>query len=204
MSIGRRALKKAKTRQAILNTVYRLSQSVNFRNLKVKAIADAADITEMTFFNYFPKKEDILSYMMGIWALDLLVLQQQKPLRGEAAIRRIFQRTAEQVKRHPGLIVNFISYLVTEEINPEASAIEAADRSLLYPDLPDIYEIAIPSGNDMLMQHLNEIDPAQDHTATLLHLASCFYGDVLIAHTAKLDIETLYNNSLDLILKQVH
>jgi hypothetical protein len=52
----------------------------------------------------------------------------------------------------------------------------------------------------MLLQHLAEIGPGRDHTRTLLHLASCFYGDVIVAHTAGLDIEMLYKNSLDLIL----
>jgi hypothetical protein len=53
----------------------------------------------------------------------------------------------------------------------------------------------------MLMQHLAEIDPAGDHMQTLLHLASCFYGDVIVAHTAELDIDVLYTNSLDLIFQ---
>jgi len=204
MTLGRRALNKANTRIDILNAVYRLSQSSNFRNLKVKAIADAAEITEMTFFNYFPSKEDILRYMMAIWALDLIALQQQKPLAGEAAIRRVFQHTATRVKQHPGLMVNFISYLVTKEISPDAIDIEVADRSILYPEQSQLWEVEIPSGNELLLRHLMEINPNSNNMQTLLHLASCFYGDVLIAHTANLDIENLYNQSLDLIFRNLN
>jgi len=36
-------------------------------------------------------------------------------------------------------------------------------------------------------------------TETLLHLASCFYGNVIVADTAGLDIGMLYKNSLDLM-----
>jgi len=201
MKFGRRALKKAKTRIDILNAVYRLTADMNFRNLKVKTIAEEADVTEMTFFNYFPKKEDILRYMMGLWELDLLVLRHREPLTGEPAIRRVFRHTAKLVKQHPGLMVSFISYLVTKEIAPDANEIEAADRRLLYPDIPEIYETRIPSGNEMMMGHLSEIDPSMDRTRMMLHLASCFYGDVLIAHTANLDLDWLYSGSLDLIFK---
>ena len=201
MKFGRRALKKAKTRIDIINAVYRLTADVNFRNLKVKTIAEEADVTEMTFFNYFPKKEDILRYMMGLWELDLLVLRHREPLTGEPAIRRVFRHTAKLVKQHPGLMVSFISYLVTKEIAPDANEIEAADRRLLYPDIPEIYETRIPSGNEMMMGHLSEIDPSMDRTRMMLHLASCFYGDVLIAHTANLDLDWLYSGSLDLIFK---
>lgn len=200
---GKRTLNKAQTRLDILAAVYQLSNSCNFRDLKVKSLVEKAQITEMTFFNYFKKKEDILRYMMGIWALDQMVAQFQKPLFGEAAIRRIFSLTVEHVKKHPGLLVSFISYLVTNEIAPTAADIEPADRYLLYPNEPKILEANIMSGNEMILQHLNEMDPAKEHTHNLFHLASCFYGDVLIAHTGNIDLEMLYTNSLDLIFKNV-
>jgi AcrR family transcriptional regulator len=198
---GKRALNKAQTRLNVLGSVYKLTNALNFRELKVKSIAEEIGITEMTFFNYFQKKEDILKYMMGIWALDLVVLQHRHPLTGEAAIRRVFSHTAEQVKKHPRLYANFVASLLTNDIGPLANDIEAADRFLLYPDVPELYEVKIPSGNEILMKHLAEIDPTRDHMGTLLHLASCFYGDVIVAHTAGLDIAALYSNSLDMILQ---
>ena len=197
---GKRELNKAQTRLNVLDTVYRLTSESNFRDLKTKSIAEGADITEMTFFNYFNKKEDILRYMMGLWALDLVVLQHRQPMMGETAIRRIFKHTAEQVKKHPRLMANFVASLLTSDIVPEGHDIEAADRFVLYPDLPsELYNWKIPNGNEMLMQHLNEIDPGVDHSGDLIHLASCFYGDVIVSHTAGLDIELLYSKSLDLI-----
>ena len=199
MDFGKRAINKAQTRLNALNAVYQLTSKTNFRDLKVKLIAAEIGITEMTFFNYFQKKEDILKYMMGIWALDLMALQHSQPLSGEAAIRRVFSHTAEQVKKHPRLFTNFVASLLSSEIDPLANDIEAADRFLLYPDAPELYEIKIPSGNEILMQYLAEIDHTRDHMDTLLHLASCFYGDVIVAHTAGLDIDTHYTNSLDLI-----
>ena len=85
-----------------------------------------------------------------------------------------------------------------------ANDIEAADRFLIYPDAPELYEVKIPSGNEILMQHLAEIDPTRDHMGTLQRLASCFYGDVIVAHTAGLDIDMLYTDSLDLIFKAAY
>jgi len=199
MKFGKRTLNKAQTRLDILDAVYRLSNNLNFRDIKVKSIAREIGATEMTFFNYFQKKEDILVYMTGIWALDLMVLQHRNPLCGEEAIRRIFHHTAERVKQHPRLMVNYIAYLVTKEIDTAAYNVEAADRFLLYPDFPELFEQRIPSGNELLIQHLAEIDPGQDPMPVMLHLASCFYGDVLVAHTAGLDIQKLYDASLDLI-----
>lgn len=200
---GKRELNKARTRLNILGAVYKLGQETNFRDLKVTSIAESIGITEMTFFNYFQKKEDILKYMMGNWGLDLLYLQQQSPLSGEAAIRRLFSHTASFAKEHPRLMASFIASLLTNEIEPNAMEIEAADRFIRYPDFPDIYEINIPSGNEIIIQHLEEIDANKDHSETLLQLASSFYGDVIISHTAGLDLETLYSKSLDIIFRSL-
>jgi len=197
---GKRALNKAQTRLDILNAAYRMTETVNFRDLKVKDIAQAVGITEMTFFNHYAKKEDILRYMMGIWTLDIAAQQLSTPLAGEAAIRRLFALTARQIKQYPRMMVSFIAYIVTNEISPEAEVIEAPDRYLRYPEMPELHEARIPGGNEILLRHLAEIDPEQDHMETLLHLASSFYGDVLVAHTAGVDIEMLYTKSLDLIL----
>jgi AcrR family transcriptional regulator len=198
---GKRTLNKAQTRLNVLDAVYRLSSDVNFRDLKVKTIADDIGITEMTFFNYFQKKEDILQYMMGVWTLDLMVAQHKQPLTAEMAIRRMFSQTATLVKKHPRLMANFVASLLTIEIDPTANDVEAADRYLLHPDAPELYEVPLESGNDILLKHLGEMDPKQDHTNTLLKLVSCFYGDMIIAETAGMDIGMLYNKSLDLILK---
>lgn len=195
---GKRALNRAQTRLDILNASYRMSEAKTFRDLKVKDIALAVGITEMTFFNHFAKKEDILRFMMGAWALDIIAQQLREPLTGEAAIRRIYSRTAQQVTQHPRMMVSFIAYIVTNEISPEADVIEAPDRYLLYPEMPELYEARIPSGNEILLHHLTEISPSRDYTNTLLHLASCFYGDVLVAHTAGIDVDELYTKSLDL------
>ena len=200
---GKREINKARTRLDTLDAVYRLTRRTSFRDLKVRTIAEETGITEMTFFNHFPRKEDILKYMMGLWALDLMALQHRKPLSGEAAIRRVFDRTAKKVRKHPRLVTSFVATMLSSEIDPHAMEIEPVDRYLIYPDLPDLHVARIPSGNEILLHHLAEMDPAPDLAATLLHLASCFYGDIVVAHTAGLDIGELYESSLDLIFRKV-
>lgn len=51
----------------------------------------------------------------------------------------------------------------------------------------------------MIIRHLREMASQSDPMPALLQQASSFWGDVVVAHTAGLDIETLYNNSLSLI-----
>jgi len=157
----------------------------------------------MTFFNYFQTKDDLLGYFMAIWSLDQMALQLQEPLHGEAAIRRIFDATAQQIHEHPQVMVTLIGQLASLYREAAPADIEPAERYLRYPDLDDLYTMPLQSGNEMLLQHLHEMNPAVDHMQTLMHLASCFYGDALVAHTSGVDVQILYERSLDLILRDV-
>ncbi|OSM01365.1 putative AraC family transcription activator [Magnetofaba australis IT-1] len=193
-------MNKAQTRVDLLNAVYKLTANTRFDELKVKQIAAEAGITEMTFFNYFAKKEDVLRYMMGVWALELMVLQHEQPLTGAAAIRRLFQHTAEYVQKRPRLMAHFVALLLIRDLPPQGDAIEPADRFLWHPDIPAVLNGEIPSGNEILLRHLREMPAVADPMQTLMHLASCFYGDMVLAHTADLPIDELYASSLDRIL----
>jgi AcrR family transcriptional regulator len=198
---GKRALNKAQTKLNILEAMLELIADTSFRDMKVKDLVEKVKITEMTFFNYFRAKDDLLNFFMGVWALDQAALQLQSPLSGEKAIRRIFKTTAQQTIEHPRVMVILISHLASANLNPSQMELEPAERYLLYPELTELQTIEIKSGNEMLMGHLNEIDPGADNPKILMHLASCFYGDALVAYTSGADISSLYQNSLDLIFE---
>jgi AcrR family transcriptional regulator len=55
--LGRRARKKAATRQAIADAARRLFLQQGFDRVSVKTIADAADVSLTTLFKHFPSKE---------------------------------------------------------------------------------------------------------------------------------------------------
>lgn len=200
---GKRALNKAQTRLNILEAMLSIISETSFKEMKIKEIAEKVQITEMTFFNYFQTKDDLLRYFMAIWSLDQMALQLQEPLQGEPAIRRLFAMTAEQIQQHPQVMVTLIGQLASLYDDNAPPNVEPAERYLRYPDLQALYLLPMQSGNEMLLRHLQEMNPAADHVRTLLHLASCFYGDPLVAHTSGADVQLLYKNSLDLILRDL-
>lgn len=60
MSIGLRERKKLKTRAAIQKEAMRLFLEKGYEATTIEEIADAAEISPSTFFNYFPSKEEVV------------------------------------------------------------------------------------------------------------------------------------------------
>ncbi len=84
---GLRERKKAKTRAAIREHALRLFREQGYAATTVEQIAEAAEVSESTFFRYFPTKEDVV-LQDDFDRLAIEALEQQPPeLRPIAALR---------------------------------------------------------------------------------------------------------------------
>jgi AcrR family transcriptional regulator len=75
---GLRERKKRQTRQLILDTAARLFVERGFDGVTVTEIARAAELSEMTVFNYFPTKEDLVFGRMEFFEEQLLAAVEQR------------------------------------------------------------------------------------------------------------------------------
>ncbi len=76
--LSRRERKKLNQRYAIIRAAQFLIEENGYDETSINAIADAADISYQTFFNYFPTKDDML---LAIDAIELEDLQEVASLR---------------------------------------------------------------------------------------------------------------------------
>jgi AcrR family transcriptional regulator len=75
---GLRERKKLKTRESIQREAMRLIGKQGYEQTTVEQIADAAEISPSTFFNYFPTKEDVVLY--DAYDPVLISLMSDRPL----------------------------------------------------------------------------------------------------------------------------
>jgi AcrR family transcriptional regulator len=92
--VGLRERKKQQTRQAIFEAASRLFAGRGFEDVTVAEIARAAEVSEVTVFNYFPTKEDLFYGGMQFFEEDLLEAVRSRP-RGESAIKAFRRRLLE-------------------------------------------------------------------------------------------------------------
>ena len=101
-----RQRKQAQTRLALLDAVLaRLDGKRTLDDIPVKELCDAANISQASFFNYFPSKTDLLVYFVQIWSLDLAgrVHTGAGGAAGSSAreaIESIFVSTAREARQH--------------------------------------------------------------------------------------------------------
>jgi AcrR family transcriptional regulator len=82
---GLRELKKQRTRELLIETAWRLFAERGFDAVTVAEIARAAELSEATFFNYFPTKEDLVYGRMEAFEEELLSAVRERDL-GESVL----------------------------------------------------------------------------------------------------------------------
>jgi AcrR family transcriptional regulator len=89
--VGLRERKKQQTRQLIFDAARRLFEAKGFDRVTVAEIARAADVSEVTVFNYFSTKEDLFYGGMQFFEEELIEAVRSRPT-GEPALKAFRRR----------------------------------------------------------------------------------------------------------------
>jgi AcrR family transcriptional regulator len=102
---GLRERKKEQTRAAIADAALALFAERGFDDVTVAEVAQAADVSTATVFNYFPRKEDLLYSRFEAFEEDLLTAIRERPA-GESVLdafgRFILERSRQGARRDLG------------------------------------------------------------------------------------------------------
>lgn len=103
ISVGRRERKKEETKQKIFLTAVKLFSDKGFEATTVDEIAQAADVSKGTFFNYFPRKELLVEYL----AEENLEVVEEAAMASQASaadrIRAVYEALAASYEENPDL-----------------------------------------------------------------------------------------------------
>jgi AcrR family transcriptional regulator len=126
-SVGLRASNKARTRLSISDTATRLFVEHGFENVTVAQIAEAAQVSVKTVFNYFSSKEDLFFDRADDVRDALLATVRERPedvsvlgaLHAMLAERRVpFDRDGWRSLRDPERFEGYRSFIAAEYASP--------------------------------------------------------------------------------------
>lgn len=186
MSIRR--AKAARLKIQILETTLKLIGKKSFADLYVDEICSRVKISKVTFFKYFPQKEDILLYYYRLWCLARTVELRDKKKEGFQGIYYLFDRASEDCEQYPGMMLGLVGYLTDFRRPPKPYPVKREEKKLLYPDVPDVQSLEILSVNQLMANFTleamlkKEITRSSSTNEIASALITVFYGSIIVLH----------------------
>ena len=99
-------------------------------DISVKEIAMELEISEMTFFNYFGSKKEVLIYFIELWSLEMqLLIEGKEPIE---SIYLIFEETAKIIDKNLNLFMEIVSSMALYGLAKKDIKISKAERVLRF------------------------------------------------------------------------
>ena len=207
MTPGRRLLKAAQFKIDILHTSLELVGKNSFDQLYVESICEKVGISKVTFFKYFPQKDDILLYYHRVWLFDRAMELSKSPKEGLKGIFYLKDELAASYYKHPGIVLGLISHLTSFKHPPGPFPLKPLERQLLHPG-KEVENIDILSLNQLLENYVleaifkKEITKRTDTKEIANMLLSVIYGSLVTAHLHRMGtFKVFVTRNLEMVLK---
>jgi AcrR family transcriptional regulator len=152
-----RERKHAKTKVALTMAFVERLKSARLDEISIKEVCDSVDISEATFYNYFPAKIDLIYYYQQLLALKI-IWETNRKAKEDSPLHRIdvfFDVLTQQIN-HPYLFYELVSIFVGQKFRPKSVTISPAERLYAFPKSKGIEDIPTMSLEDFLHKNLKE------------------------------------------------
>ncbi|MFA5259684.1 MAG: hypothetical protein WC450_00480 [Candidatus Omnitrophota bacterium] len=147
-----RERKYAKTKIALTNAFIERLKKVRFNEISIKEVCESVEVSEATFFNYFPQKADVVSYYQQIVSLKISYEIQKKSadMSPQKLIEFTFDCIAKEIEQ-PYLFFEIISLFTAERKKPKEIMITPAEKFYANPECEGIEGAPVQSLEDLFL-----------------------------------------------------
>lgn len=181
-----RETKYARTKLALLDAALALIRQKPFDDIAVTELCETAEVSYATFFNYFPKKDDLLVYFIQLWSVEVAWhARRTEPGKGAlAAIESIFGHTASQCEKGPEIMGEIIALMARRRPGgvSRPSPLTEAEKRIRFPHIGDFKGLG-DMGLESILPPLiaasiknGELPASTDREMVLEGLAAVFLG----------------------------
>ena len=184
-----REKKHARTKIAIMNAFIKRLEKTRFSDISIRQICKNVEVSEGTFFNYFPEKIDIIDYYMNLMFLKI-VWKARKDVAAGSYIHLInstFETTAEELLINNNIMYQIIALMIVQQEKPKTVDISDLERHIFLPGCDGIEHINIMTMDDFYRECLekasknNELPRGTNIDDLLISLMSILGGTLLAA-----------------------
>lgn len=200
--------KAARLKVQVLEHTLKLIGKKAFDDIYVEDICEKVKISKVTFFKYFPQKEDVLLYHFRIWCLARSVDFKLKPRDGMLGVYFLLDKLSEECETHPGLMLSLIGYLSDSKRPPKPFPVKPEEKKLLFPEVEDISTVEILSLDQMLEKFTLDAIMKKEITKTsstrdITNLFNTvFLGSIVTAHLSQQNpFKMFFRRNLDNVMK---
>jgi len=138
-----REKKHARTKIALMNAFTGRLRNSRFEDISIKEVCKSVEVSEGTFFNYFPEKIDVITYYVNLMTMKVIWKARQKAPNGKyiALINAFFKELADEFAKI-NIKYEIISIIVVQHEKPKKAAISDIEKHLVFPDLAGIEDIS--------------------------------------------------------------
>jgi len=199
-NIPLRERKYATQKLKILDAFDEKLKEKSLADISVKEIAMELEISEMTFFNYFGSKKEVLIYFIELWNLEMQILIEGKePIE---SIYLIFEKTAKTIEKNPNLFMEIVSAMALYGVAKKDIKISKAERILRFGSDTDY---VVGGFKELLMPLLKKMGLEENQKRviyTSLH-NTCFSTPLLMKCPNFGSLKERYFEQIDFILDRI-
>jgi AcrR family transcriptional regulator len=202
----------AQTKLALLRVATEKIQTRPLADISVKEICGAVPVSEMTFYNYFPRKTDLLVYYIQVITLEATWYLQHavKQKTHLEMVEECLDFMARKLVAEPLMMTETLAYFGQERQPPEFTPLSKAEQILAFPNLPGIEDLEVKDVRieTLIESHLRqaiqheELPKGTDLKSIVLMSVSMFAGLVMNLHLTEPElIRPLCRRQLRLLWK---
>ncbi|MBU4333685.1 MAG: TetR/AcrR family transcriptional regulator [Candidatus Omnitrophica bacterium] len=137
-----REKKISKTKIALMNEFVKRLEVTRFNDISIKDVCDSVEVSEATFYNYFPKKSDLVQYFKELLTLKTIWEVEQKGSK-MTPIEKIDLFFSVQADNMPNTnaFYELVSIFTGEKMRNIRLQLSASDKYYAFPDCEGIEEM---------------------------------------------------------------
>jgi len=204
-----REIKHGKTKIAIMNAFIKLLEKARYENISIKQLCKSVEVSEGTFFNYFPEKIDIINYYVRLIFMKVIWKAKKDAPKGKylALLNAVFARMAEEMS-NANIMYQLISVMVNQQERPKGISISKIERKIVFPGYAGIDDIPSASPDDLFREYLKgavsngELPKNTQINDAVVYLTAIMVGTLLAGKFEHLENKGYhYKRQLDFLWK---